>query len=129
MGRLTNLARDAIGQKSKRGRSLGVGGLVTRARNAIVPNKRGRVFTMGRLVTLVLVVGIVFLAVAVIGPTKSVVGAYMERNATIRSWDVSIRDAVRSSSAGPKLVAMGFLQNGSPAAAVAKVPAAKAAGR
>ena len=80
--------------------------------NAIVPNKRGRVFTMGRLVTLVLIVGIVFLAIAIIGPSKSGAGAYMEQNATIRSWDVSIRDAVRSSPAGDKLVAMGFLENG-----------------
>jgi hypothetical protein len=128
MGRLTDLAREAIGQ-SGRGRTLGVGGLVTRARNAIVPNKGGRVFTMGRLVTVVLIAAIVFLAIAIIGPSKSGVGAYMERNATIRSWDVSIRDAVRSSPAGDKLVAMGFLENGPEAAAESQAPSGKPAGR
>lgn len=84
---------------------------------------------MGRLVTVVLIAGIVFLAIAVIGPAKSGVGAYMERNATIRSWDVSIRDAVRSSPAGDRLIAMGFLQSGPQTAAVTKAPAAKPARR
>jgi hypothetical protein len=81
------------------------------------------VFTVRRLVAVVLIAGILFVAIAIIGPTKSVVGAYMERNATVRSWDVSIRDAVRSSPAGDQLVAMGYLQNG-PQAAISKTPAA-----
>jgi hypothetical protein len=129
MDRLVQRARDAIGA-NKRGRTLDVGGWVTRARKALVPNKRGRVFTMGRLLTLVLIVGIVFVAIAIIGPAKSGVGAYMERNATIRSWDVSIRSAVRSSPAGDKLVAMGYLENGpQTAVAKAKASAVKPAGR
>jgi hypothetical protein len=129
MGKLVQRVRDAIGPK-KRGRTLGVGGFVTRARNAIVPNRRGRILTMGRLITLALIVAIVFVAIAIIGPAKSGVGAYMERNPTIRSWDVSIRSAVRSSPAGDKLVAMGYLENGPQAAvAKAKASAVKPAGR
>jgi hypothetical protein len=124
MGKLVQQVRDAIGA-NKRGRTWSVGGLVAQVRNAIVPNKRGRVITMRRLLALVLIVAIVFVAVAIIGPAKSSVGAYMERNATIRSWDVSIRSAVRSSPAGDKLVAMGYLENGPKAAATAKAPAAK----
>ena len=128
MERMVRRVHDAI-DPNKRGRTLGVGGLVIRARNAIVPHKRGRVFTMRRLVAVILIAGIVFLAVAIIGPTKSGVDAYLERNATIRSLDVSIRSAVRSSPAGDKLVAMGYLQDGPRAAAEARAPAAKPAGR
>ena len=83
---------------------------------------------MTRLVTVVLVAVVLFFAIAVIGPSKSEgIGTYVEQNATLRSWSVSIRDAVRGSPAGDKLVAMGFLENGPQAAA--KAPSAKPAGR